>query len=198
MKIGLDIDGVLRDFIGKLTEVYEKETGKTAITPITGRLEEHFVFDGGEAEFNNFIYVEYPLELFGHSKELTKDALQTANKLAEKLKAMGHELVIVSKQFAKSKSATLFFLSKYACQLDQIIFVQKSADKWKHVDIMIDDSPSVLGSKSEGKISVKYNQTYNEKVVSDYSISDVKELLSDELLDKILNSNYISFEEIKK
>lgn len=198
MRIGIDIDQVLRNFLGKFAEVYEKEMGKEPILPVVNEdLLTHFPFDGGREEWNHFVYNEYVLELFGNSKELTKDAIHNTNKLAEKLKSMGHELILVSKQYAKSKSATLFFLSKYACQVDQIIFVQDSTKKFDYVDIMVDDSSTVLNSKPIGKISIKFNQEYNKDTVADFSINDIKELLDDDFLNKILSHNYVEFQIVK-
>mgnify|MGYP006935499014 CR=1 FL=1 len=198
LTIGIDLDGTVRDFISKLAEVYEKQMGKKPNLPVTKYdFNTHFPFDGGDKEFNHFVYVENPLEIFGYAKELTPGAMNNVNLLCDKLHKLGHRVAIVSKQFGKAKSASLFFLSKTACQTNQVIFVQDSTKKWEHVDIMIDDSPKVLNSKPSGKVSVKFHHEYNKDIKSDFVINDIKELLDDEFLNKILTNDYIDYQIVK-
>ena len=66
MKIGITIDGVIRDFITKFESVYDRyhpielnegeELPKRDITNLN--LLEHFTFTGGTDELNKFLYVE--------------------------------------------------------------------------------------------------------------------------------------------
>ena len=196
--IGIDIDGVIRAFIDRFAYIYEKEMGIKPLLPVTNEnLIEHFPFPNGEKELESFIYDEFVLEIFAHAKEIRPNTMFYVNQLADKIKNMGHELILISKQFGKSKSATLFFLSKIACQVDKIIFVQNSSDKWKHVDIMVDDSSSVLNSKPENKISIKFETAYNKDVKSNYVIDDIKILLDDEkFLEEIINYEFIEYQEV--
>ncbi len=197
--LGIDIDGVIRAFIDRFACIYEREMGIKPLLPVTNEnLLKHFPFPNGEKELESFIYEEFVLEIFAHANEIKLNTMFYVNQLADKVKKMGHEVIIVSKQFAKSKPATLFFLSKTGCLVDKIIFVQNSSDKWKYVDIMVDDSPEVLNSKPEGKISIKFDTEYNKEVKSNYSIDDIKILLEDDkFLNEILNSEFVSYQEIK-
>jgi len=61
--------------------------------------------------------------------------------------------------------------------VSKVIFVQKSPEKWKYVDMMVDDSPHVLAAKPEGKFSFKVNHAYNVDSKADWSIDHVREFL---------------------
>ena len=75
MKIGITIDGVVRDFITKFELVYDKyypvideETGENKeierdIKDLN--LLSHFEFTGGTKDLNKFMYVDASLEIFG-------------------------------------------------------------------------------------------------------------------------------------
>ncbi len=110
----------------------------------------------------------------------------------------GHTVIIISKELANSKPSTLFFLSKTSCKINTIKFVRKSEDKWNHVDIMITTDPDVLDSKPTDKKSIKIETEYNKNCQSDFTIKNLKTILSDkELLYKIINTTTINYTEIQ-
>ena len=75
MKIGIAIDGVVRDFMSQLEKTYDKyypqeleEGEKLPERKITSfDLLEYFQFTGGTQELNEFLYVDSALEVFGHA-----------------------------------------------------------------------------------------------------------------------------------
>lgn len=207
MVVGIAIDGVVRDFIGKLEEVYDKyypqelEEGeeKTERNIDTFNLEDHFYFSGGTEEFNKFLYVDASLEIFGHANEIKLNAMEYLNQLHNKIEDMGHTPVLISKELNNSKPSTLFFLCKLSCKVNKIQFVRDYKDKWDFVDVLISANPITLESKPHHtQTSVKVINKYNSHVKSDYTIVDIKELLeSDKLLNKILNTSNVDFIEIE-
>ena len=58
----------------------------------------------------------------------------------------------------------------YGIKYDNIYFVDKSSDKWKYADILVDDSKKVIGSKPLSKISIKIEQPYNYDINGDFNI----------------------------
>jgi len=87
-----------------------------------------------------------------------------------------HELVIVSNEIEKSKPATLFFLSKFGCMIEKIIFYNQYTedDILSEFDLIISTQPQILEKKHNYK-TVKYKTTYNEEVSSDFEIETLKE-----------------------
>lgn len=215
MKIGVSINGVLRDFFGKIEKTHTKY-----FNPKDG--EEIFIQDydlekwikfpeeeivRNEIEFNpnfnekefvkseatfeltevkdepitveEFIYDKCCLEIFGYSDEVIDGAVQSINDLNLHLKDNGkkHDIVITSREVGRSIPATLFFLSKTGCMIQDIKFTVNTTDCWQHVDCMITDHPEILNSKPEGKIVIKIEKTYNKDIPSEYTIKTVKELI---------------------
>lgn len=209
MKIGITIDGVIRDFITKFESVYDKyfpvelEEGEEEIEESPERdiktldLLEYFEFSGGTEELNKFMYVDASLEIFGHAGEVKLNSVEHLNQLHNLIEDMGHIPIIISKELNNSKPATLFFLSKLSSKVNNIIFVRDFDKKWDHVDTLITANPTALDTKPSGKVSIKVINHYNKDCDSDYTIIDLKELLDDKkILEKILNTETVDFEDV--
>tara|TARA_Y100000592_G_C5464474_1_gene315893 strand:- start:1684 stop:2307 length:624 start_codon:yes stop_codon:yes gene_type:complete len=207
MKIGITIDGVVRDFITKFELVYDKyypvideETGENKEIERDIKdldLLSHFEFTGGTKDLNKFMYVDASLEIFGHAGEVKLNSVEHLNQLHNMIEDMGHTPIIISKELNNSKPATLFFLSKLSCKVSTIKFVRDYKDKWNYVDVLITASPDTLLTKPSEKVSIKVINTYNKNCNSDYTIVDLKEILEDKsMLEKILNTETIEYEDI--
>ena len=192
MKIGITIDGVIRDFITKFEQVYDKyypvideETGENMVIERDIKdidLLKYFKFSGDSVneetvEINKFLYVDASLEIFGHDGEVKLNSIEHLNQLHNIIEDMGHTPIIISKELNNSKPATLFFLSKFSTKVNNIIFVRDYEEKWEHVDILITASPQTLETKPNGKVSIKVINTYNKHNDSDYTIVNLKEIL---------------------
>jgi hypothetical protein len=205
MKIGITIDGVIRDFITKFELVYDKyypveleegeESPERDITTLN--LLDHFEFTGGTEELNRFLYVDAALEIFGHAGETKLNSVERLNQLHNLIEDLGHTPIVISKELNNSKPSTLFFLSKLSSKVSNIIFVRDYKEKWDHVDILITANPKTLETKPNNKVSIKVINHYNKDCESDYTVIDLKELLDDKkLMGKILGTETIEFEDI--
>jgi hypothetical protein len=200
MKIGISINEVLRDFIGQAYYTYEKYIGELNIeeTDVDNfNLIEFFKFEDAN-KLNSFLYLESPLEIFGHA-DLKSDGLMNHfnNFLSDIKDDEEHEIVLVSREIDKSIPSTYFFLSKTGCKIDKIIFVKQNEEEWCDFDVLITANPIALENKPEGKISVKVNSTYNKKSSADYQIDSILEFINNhELRNKILNTTITTYEEL--
>ena len=209
MRVGITIDGVIRDFITKFESVYDKynplpvEEGEEEIVETPERniksldLLEYFDFSGGTKQLNEFMYVESSLEIFGHAGETKLNSVEHLNQLHNLIEDMGHTPIVISKELNNSKPATLFFLSKLSSKVNNIIFVRDFDKKWDHVDILITANPTTLDTKPRSKVSIKVINHYNKDCESDYTIIDLKELVDDKkILEKVLNTETVDFEDV--
>lgn len=201
MKIGISINEVLRDFIGQLTYTYSKYVEEIDITQedVTSfNLIEYFKFDDIN-KLNTFMYLEAPLEIFGHADQMSDGLMNHFNTFLMDIKDFGeHEIVLVSREVEKSIPSTLFFLSKTGCRANNIKFVSKNSEEWADVDVLITANPEALEAKPEGKISVKIKASYNKNSGSDYEIDSIIEFIkNEELREKILNTKITTYEEVK-
>jgi hypothetical protein len=198
MRIGIEVNGVLRNTIDKITQTYQKflidktdgidETGEftyeMSLPVETLNLSDHLKFQN-EEELYSFLYEEFPMEIFGHAQSTEYNTFNDLNELYLKLRDE-HELVIVSDEIGKSKPATLFFLSKFGCQFEKVKFYSNYTinSMWDEIDILLTANPSLLLEYPSDKIIIKYNTDYNKHSESSISISSIKEL--DEKLKQII------------
>jgi hypothetical protein len=190
MRIAIEINGVLRNTIGKIEQTYQKflidktdgiedeESFKYEMNlPVTSlTLQEHFKFQD-DNELYSFLYEEFPMEIFGHSQSSEYSSFNDLNDIYVNLRDE-HDLIIVSDEIGKSKPASLFFLSKFGCQLEKVKFYSNLTinSMWDEIDILLTSNPALLLEHPEDKILIKYHTDYNKQVDAKYSITELKEL----------------------
>jgi len=188
-RIGFDINGVLRNTVGKIEQTYEKyyllktdgidedESFQYEMNlPVTSLdLNEHFKFQNDE-ELYSFLYDEFAMEIFGHAQSAEYSTFNDLQQLYLNYRDE-NDLIIVSDEISKSKPATLFFLSKFICQLEKIKFFSNLTinSMWNEIDILLTSNPTLLLNKPSDKIVVKYETEYNKDIQSEHTITTLKE-----------------------
>lgn len=200
MVIGISINEVLRDFIGQLTYTYNKYIKELDLKEgeVTNfNLVEFFKFDSVD-DLNRFMYLEAPLEIFGHADQAVDGIINQFNHFLTDIKDdEEHQIQLVSKEANKSIPSTFFFLSKTGCRIDNIRFVTDAKKEWDGVDILITANPDALKAKPEGKTSVKVTASYNADSPADFTINTLLDFIKDESLrNQIFNTKITTYEEI--
>jgi hypothetical protein len=199
MFINVSINEVLRDFISQLTYVYDKYIGPSNIKEgdVTNfELMNFFKFDS-KFEMSKFIYMEAPLEIFGHADLMSDNLMNHFNYFIEEMKDEEINVKLVSREVNKSIPSTLFFLSKTGCRAQDIHFVDDSKKEWDNADILITANPDALINKPNGKISVKIKASYNKDIAADFELDSILDFIKDEnLRTKILTTKITTYEEI--
>jgi hypothetical protein len=199
MRIGIEINGVLRDTIGKLEQVYQKyfidkwegfdeQEFKYEMTlPVTSlNLKDHFKFKDDE-EFFSFLYEENAMEIFGHAGSTETFTFNDFNNFYLDFRSE-NDVIIISDEIGKSKPATLFFLSKFGCLTEEIKFYSNSTinSMWDRIDVLLTANPDLLLNHPENVRVIKFNTEYNKNIEYSDSIDTLKEF-SDKLIIKELN-----------
>jgi hypothetical protein len=190
MRIGIEINGVLRNTLGKIEQTYQKfMIDKTEgiedaddfeykiTTPINSlEIKNHFTFRDDE-ELYSFLYEEFPMEIFGHSQSAEYSTFNDLNDIYHRLRD-NNDFIIVSDEIGKSKPASLFFLSKFGCEFEKVKFYSTSTlnSMWDEIDILLTSNPALLLNHPSDKILIKYVTDYNQDVESEYKINTIKEL----------------------
>jgi hypothetical protein len=207
MRIAIDINGVLRDTIGKFKQLYEKHlidsqqseylnptytidlSGNTEIQNVSEPFEykilsdvssldlkNHFAFQN-EEEYYSFMYEEYCMELFGHAPSIEMSTFYDLNDVYHNLR-QNVDFLLVSDEIGKSKPATLFFLSKFGCELEKIVFYSNITinSLWDEFDILLTANPNLLLNHPDNKKVIKFNTEYNKDINKYDSIQSLKEL----------------------
>ena len=198
MRIAIEVDGVLRDTFSKIEQIYQKffidelelvdeDFQFEIVRPFdTPDFKNHFKFKKDE-EYLSFIYEEFAMQIFGHSPSTHMSTFQDLNEIYRKYKD-DFEFVLISEQVGKTKPATLFFISKFGCEIDRIIFYNKLNEEkiWKEFDILLASNPHLL-QESKDKTLIKFETSYNSSIKIDKTISNLKEF--EEELKKLKNND---------
>ncbi len=192
MRIGIEMNGVLRDTILKFRQLYEKfnidlapelEEGNEpvfkyeVIEPIDSLdLMKHFTFPSKD-EFYSFMYEEHPMEIFGHAPSVEMSTMMDLNEFYYDMRN-NHDILIVSDEIGKSKPASLFFLSKFGCLIEKVKFYSESTidSMWNEIDVLLTANPDLLLKCPKDKKVIKFETEYNKQVDSDLTITTLKEL----------------------
>lgn len=173
MEIFISIDGVLRNTIQKFDYHYndaylasdfenENKFEYGVVEPIKNDdLFNHYRFQSQD-EFDFFLFMEYPIEIFGHAGLSYSTTFTDLHKLLFENKEHNFTLVGLN-EMGKSKPATLFFLSKNGFLGNNIKFIKTEDIKntWDLCDAWITDSKQILDLCPENKTGVKFNSKYN-------------------------------------
>jgi hypothetical protein len=190
MRIGIEINGVLRNTLDKIEQTYQKfYIDKTdgideensfeykITTPFDSlELKNHFSFHTDE-ELYSFLYEEFPMEIFGHAQSSEYTSFNDLNDVYIKLRDY-HDFLVVSDEIGRSKPASLFFLSKFGCQLEKVKFYSNLTinSMWDEVDILLTSNPALLLEYPTDKIVIKFETEYNKNIPSTHTIKTIKDL----------------------
>jgi hypothetical protein len=191
MEIYISIDGVVRNTIQKFDYHYNEaylaedvifeedsvpfEYGVTE--PIQNdNLLNSYKFQSKE-EFENFLFIEYPIEIFGHAGLSYSTTFTDLHKLI--YDNPDHNFTLIGlDELGKARPSTLFFLSKNGFLGNNIKFSrsQYMDELWDKCDMWITDNKSVLDSCPENKIGIKFKTTYNQFFTYNKEISKLTEI----------------------
>lgn len=191
MNIYISIDGVLRNFINRFHYHYENayinveseegsiDTFEYKVTePITNfNLADHFAFQSKDQR-NHFQYIEYPMELHGHSPVSYPNVYNEFNKFV--FDYNDHNVYIVGlDEFAKSKSATCFFLARNGFMPNNIKFIlsENISKEWGEADIWISDNKKILELKPDDKEFILFETPYNNFFTYEKKINKLSDII---------------------
>ena len=123
------------------------------------------------------MYEEFPMHIFGHAPSTEMTTFNEFNDFYTNFRDE-HEITIISDEIGKSKPATLFFLSKFGCLAENIIFYNVATkDKvLSSFDLIVTSNPDILINYSNKTSLIKFETEYNKQTTSEYSINSIKEI----------------------
>ncbi len=189
MDIFISINGVLRNLIQKFDYHYHdyfmsselEEEGETFEYGKEGKVQNdnllnYYKFQSKE-ELDNFIFIDYPIEIFGHAGISYNTSFTDLNKIIYENKEHNFTLIGLD-ELGKAKPATLFFLSKNGFMGNNIKFTMSSEidDLWKKCDLWISDEKRIVDSCPKNKKAVKFNTDYNQYFTNTLEINKLTEI----------------------
>jgi hypothetical protein len=121
--------------------------------------------------------------IFGHASSTEMTSFIYLNDFYTKNREK-HDIYIISDEIGKSKPATLFFLSKFGCLIEKIIFYsEQTKDKiLNEFDLIVTSNPEILINYKNRIELVKFETVYNKNINRPNTIITLKDL--DTLIEK--------------
>lgn len=150
-------------------------------------LSSHYAFKSKEDYFS-FLYEEFPMHIFGHAQSSEMTSFNYLNDFYNDFRN-DCDISIISDEIGKSKPATLFFLSKFSCLIEKIIFYNSVTKNnvLNDFDLIVTSNPEII-INYPNKV-IKFETGYNKHVDAEISIKSLKELA--ETIKKIKNAETI-------
>jgi hypothetical protein len=189
MRIGIELNGVLRDTLKKIQQEYEKwylenpfkedeeKSEYEVISDLTSLdIRSHLKFKDDD-ELYDFLYKEHTMEIFGHAGSVETSSMMDLNNFYLDMRD-NHDILIVSDEMGKSKPASLFFISKFGCLVETVKFYSESTinSLWDSVDVLLTANPKLLLDYPKVKTIIKYETTYNKDIEVEHFITTFKDL----------------------
>ena len=176
MRIGIDCDGVLRDFIPALIDSVKETHPQHAdkIKPVHAWEWESWLPFWTEEETEKYVFEDNYIDFFGVDCPPIDTSIEDWPKLKAWAKNNGHELVLVSAQRDHCIEPTDAWLEKYGFDFKEKHYTKH---KWSiDVDILIDDSPEKLKQFNDRTVNygkaICFRQTWNESCQKDFMCID--------------------------
>lgn len=202
MEIYISIDGVIRNTIQKFDYHYNEAyladdvVFEEDATPFEYGITEPIQNDNllssyrfqSKEEFEYFLFVEYPIEIFGHAGLSYSTTFTDLHQVIYDNPQHNFTLIGLD-ELGKARPATLFFLSKNGFLGNNIKFIksQDVENSWNNCEMWITDNKNILESCPENKIGYKFKTTYNQFFTYNKEISKLTEI--QELWSKSLENN---------
>lgn len=169
--IGIELNHVVRNINKQILKYYAKEFDPSMdLDELDDRvdvIEKHCKFKS-KKEKNNFIYIDYPYEIFGCAGTTEKKlAVKITNWLTDITNIEEEDIRIVFyslNEEALTIQSTFFFLSKIGARVRKVFFPKKVSEVWEECDVVITANNQMFEEEiPEGKHIVLINREFNEK-----------------------------------
>lgn len=184
MKIGIELNGIVRNLNKQIIKYYKKDIDKT----FDDKSVDYNVLDVSnelnmtKKERYNYMYVDYPYEIFGCAKAMETHLPTTINSWVKILGDEGIDLAFFSTmEEGLTIQSTYFFLSKIGSRVREMFFPTDGAEMWNECDVIITTNKRVVESKPEGKIVILIKRSDNTNLESkaDYVFDSLMQVLTD-------------------
>jgi hypothetical protein len=137
--------------------------------------------------YNKFLYEDFVYEIHG-SAPLMYRGLDFELKEFYYKYGKAADFTMLSVENVFSIPSTLFFLSKITSRFSNYRFVEKAADMWKHVDVLVTTDPGLLQQGAPwNKRLIKVNRPYNQDLkAGSMTVTHFKELSGNKYFEKII------------
>ena len=186
IRIGIELNDVVRNINKQILKYYQKDIDPSLDLDEVDEKDDvlkYAKFDSNKSR-NEFIYIDYPYEIFGCAKTMTKDLQVEMNNWLSELTNYEDDDVEIYFYSLNEESLTIqssyFFLSKIGTRVRKVIFPRDLNDLTKDTDVIVTANKKVVDflDGKKGIYSILINNNINseckDKTNANYdSLSDV-------------------------
>lgn len=188
--IGVELNHVVRNINKQIVKYYAKEYAPDVdLDDIDDRedvLKTFAKFDS-KYERNNFLFIDYPYEIFGCANTMEKKlAVKITNWLTDISNIEDEDIRIIfysMNEEAITIQSTFFFLSKIGTRVRKVVFPKSIEEVWEECDVVITARDEFFEKEiPEGKKVVLINRPFNKdcKNKAFLNYDNLTEIITDE------------------
>lgn len=190
MRIGIELNGIVRDVNKQVIKYYKKDINQgfddKKVNYNVLNIIDSLDLKSKKAKFD-FMYVDYPYEIFGCAPTMDRHLAVTINNWIISLNNREddtYEIKMFSlKEEGLSIQSTYYFLSKIGCRVREMFFPKDGLDMWDKCDVIITTNERIIANKPEGKKVILINKddiSNDLKEMADYNYNSLMELITDD------------------
>ena len=170
LTIGIELNHVIRNINKQILKYYQRDFDQSLdIDEIDDKedvLNKYIKFKS-KKEKNNFIYIDYPYEIFGCANTVEKKlAVKITNWLIDITNIEDEDIRIIFytlNEEALTIQSTFFFLSKIGARVRKVLFPKEISEVWNDCDVVITANNDMFENVPEGKKIVLINREFNKE-----------------------------------
>ena len=190
LTIGVELNHVVRNINKQIIKYYAKEfSPETDIDEIDDKEDvfKTFAKFNSNYEKNNFIFIDYPYEIFGCANTMEKKlAVKITNWLTDISNIEDEDIRIVFYSLNEGElsiQSTYFFLSKIGTRVRKVFFPKNIDEVWDECDVVITARDEFFEKEiPEGKKVVLINRPFNKEAKNKAFLNydNLSEIITDE------------------
>ena len=195
--IGIELNDVIRNIKKQILKYYQRDFDNSLdldnIDDKEDVLNKYVKFES-QKDLKDFLYIDYPYEIFGCAKTIDKDLVSEMAKWLYNLTNYEDDEIRVSFYSLNEESLTIqstfFFLSKIGTRVREVIFPVSIDELKGKFDVTITANSDVIDKLNNFTKIVKINREWNNDKESFLSYDSIIDIMGDdEFIDKIVKKS---------
>ena len=195
--IGIELNDVIRNIKKQILKYYQRDFDNSLdldnIDDKEDVLNKYVKFES-QKDLKDFLYIDYPYEIFGCAKTIDKDLVSEMAKWLYNLTNYEDDEIRVSFYSLNEESLTIqstfFFLSKIGTRVREVIFPVSIDELKRKFDVTITANSDVIDKLNNFTKIVKINREWNNDKESFLTYDSIIDIMGDdEFIDKIVKKS---------
>lgn len=190
IRIAVELNGVVRNVNKQILKYYQKDFDQSVDLDNVNEDDDPFKVAkfNSRKERNEFVYVDYPYEIFGCAKTMNKDLPTDMTYWLSNLTNYEDDEVKVILYSLNEESLTIqstyFFLSRIGTRVREVIFPRSIDELIDRCDVIITADGKVVDEVDGRKYTILINNSINAeyKDKTDKNYNSLNEVMKDETL----------------